>query len=46
MLELNSKGKDLVKTPTKTRLDSRFLMKNSFLCLEKTGLGMYSIEWR
>ena len=34
MLELNSKGKDLVRRPRKTRLDSRFFEKNSFF-LEK-----------
>ena len=35
MLELNSKGKDLVRRPRKTRLDSRFFEKNSFFSRKK-----------
>ena len=35
MLELNSKGKDLVKRPRKTCLDSRFFEKNSFFLGKK-----------
>ena len=35
MLELNSKGKDLVRRPRKTRLDSRFFEKNSFFSRNK-----------
>ena len=35
MLELNSKGKDLVRQARKTRLESRFFEEDSFFCETK-----------
>ena len=46
MLELNSKEKDLVRRPRKTRLDTRFSRKTIFSSKKIDGVGIHSIEWR